>query len=123
MLAVKYADGVMLMADTQGSYGNMAMFKQIQRIKQVNPFTIIGGGGEVSDLQYILKMLEQLRIADFAADDGRQLTPKEIHSYIGRVMYNRRSKVDPLWNSIVTAGVYQGKRYDTTHTAHRGRHT
>ena len=35
---------------------------------------------------------------------GSQLTAQEIHSYLGRVYYNRRSKVNPLWNSLITAG-------------------
>ena len=109
VLAVKYADGVMMMADTMGSYGNMAMFKQISRLRPVNQYTLLGGGGEYSDFQYILKMIEDLRVADFAANDGCVLTPAEIHSYLGRVMYNRRSKIDPLWNQLVTAGYYQGK--------------
>jgi 20S proteasome subunit beta 7 len=124
VLAVKYADGVMVMADTMGSYGSMGMFKALTRIRQVNEFTLLGGGGEYSDLQYILKMIEQLRINDFATADGAVLTPAEIHSYLGRVMYNRRSKVDPLWNQLITAGFYQGKpflgmtdMYGSTYTA------
>lgn len=116
VLAVKYADGVMLMADTMGSYGNMGMFKSLTRLRQVNEFTLLGGGGEYSDLQYILKTIEGLRIADFAANDGATLTPSEIHSYLGRVMYNRRSKIDPLWNQLITAGYYQGTPSDHTHT-------
>jgi len=111
VLAVKYADGVMLMADTLGSYGSMGMFKALQRVHQVNPYTVIGGSGEYSDLQYILKLLEQLRITDFAANDGAVLTPSEVHSYLGRVMYNRRSKVDPLWNQLITAGFYNDKPF------------
>lgn len=109
VLAVKYADGVMLMADTLGSYGSMGMFKHLTRLRPINQFTLLGGGGEYSDLQYILKMLEQLRIQDFTANDGAVLRPAEIHSYLGRVMYNRRSKVDPLWNQLITAGFYEGK--------------
>lgn len=111
VLAIKYADGVMMMADTLGSYGSMGMFKHLQRMHAVNEHTLLGGSGEYSDLQYILKMLEQLRITDFAAADGATLRPSEIHSYLGRVMYNRRSKVDPLWNQLITAGFYQGKSY------------
>lgn len=109
VLAIKYADGVMLMADTLGSYGSMGMFKHLTRLRPVNQYTLLGGGGEYSDLQYILKMLEQLRITDFTANDGAVLRPAEIHSYLGRVMYNRRSKVDPLWNQLITAGFYEGK--------------
>jgi len=104
VLAVKYNDGVMLMADTLGSYGGLAMFKSIERIKSINSQTIIGASGEYSDFQYIQRILTKLTTDDFAAADGAQLTASEIHSYLSRVMYNRRSKVDPLWNSVITAG-------------------
>ena len=43
-----------------GSYGSMAMFKSIPRLHRVNDYTMIGGGGEISDLQYIQKLLESL---------------------------------------------------------------
>lgn len=44
-------------------------------------------------------------------DDGHELTPKEIHQYLVRVMYGRRNRFDPLWNSLVVAGVRDGKSY------------
>jgi 20S proteasome subunit beta 7 len=43
-------------------------------------------------------------------DDGNSLGPKEIHSYLTRVMYNRRNKFDPLWNSLVLGGVKKGPK-------------
>jgi hypothetical protein len=45
-------------------------------------------------------------------DDGNSLGPKEIHSYLTRVMYNRRNKFDPLWNSLVLGGVKKGPKGD-----------
>lgn len=44
-------------------------------------------------------------------DDGNSLGPKEIHNYLTRVMYNRRNKFDPLWNSLVLGGVKKGQKY------------
>lgn len=38
------------------------------------------------------------------ADDGINLGPQEIYNYLCRVMYNRRNKFDPLWNSFIIAG-------------------
>jgi len=103
-LAVKYADGVMLIADTLGSYGTMAMFKQIERIRKINDTTLLAAGGEYSDLQEIVKLLYQLTTADRIQDDGHSLSVQEIYSYLHRIMYQRRSKVNPLWNSIVVGG-------------------
>ena len=50
-------------------------------------------------------------IEDYCADDGSTLDPSEIHAYLSRVMYGRRSKADPLWNQVVVAGVKDGKTY------------
>ena len=37
----------------------------------------------------------------FCEDDGKELCPWEIHSYLCRVMYNRRNKFDPLWYGLM----------------------
>jgi hypothetical protein len=44
-------------------------------------------------------------------DDGNSFGPKEVHSYLTRVMYNRRNKFDPLWNALVLGGVKNGQKY------------
>lgn len=54
--------------------------------------TAIGAGGELSDFQYILQLLDELTTQDFTMDDSISLTPKEIYSYLSRVLYNRRNK-------------------------------
>lgn len=42
--------------------------------------------------------------------DGHSYTPKAVHSWLTRVMYNRRSKMNPLWNTVVIGGFYKGER-------------
>ncbi|XP_035544607.1 proteasome subunit beta type-4-like [Juglans regia] len=44
-------------------------------------------------------------------DDGNSLGPKEVHSYLTRMMYNRRNKFNPLWNSFILGGVKNGQKY------------
>jgi len=44
-------------------------------------------------------------------DDRNSLGPKEIHSYLTRVMYNRRNKFDPLWNTLILGGVKKGQKF------------
>jgi len=111
VLALKHAEGVTVVADMLGSYGTMARFKSIPRVKQFGEHTIVGAGGDISDFQHIEDMLEDLIQEDEAHDDGTSLTPNSIHKYVARIMYQRRSKNDPLWNSVVVAGFKNGESF------------
>ncbi len=54
-------------------------------------------------------MLGELVVGDHVRDDGAKLGAPEIHSYLTRVMYQRRNKGDPLYNTLVVAGFKDGK--------------
>jgi 20S proteasome subunit beta 7 len=114
VLGMKFDGGVFLVADTLGSYGSMKRFKNVERIKKFGDSTVVGAGGDLSDFQYIEELLEELMEEDEVHDDGNRLSPKAIHSYLSRVMYNRRSKMDPLWNSLVVGGFRDGKSFLAT---------
>lgn len=45
-----------------------------------------------------------IRIREQDSGDGHELRPEHVYEYMSRVMYNRRTKMNPLWNSIVIAG-------------------
>jgi len=111
ILGIKYQDGVMLIGDTLASYGSLARFLEIDRVLPLGKFTLVGGSGDFSDFQYIMKLLEQLVTDDNIADDGSLLSPHSIQSYLTRVMYQRRNKFDPLYNQIVVGGFRDGKSY------------
>jgi len=111
VLAIKYADGVMLAADTLASYGSLARFRDIQRLTPVGKFTIVAASGEYSDYQEITRLLDELITSDEIQDDGHRFTPKAIHRYMSQVMYNRRNKNDPFWNQLVVAGFRDGQSF------------
>uniref|UniRef100_A0A7S3B773 Proteasome subunit beta n=1 Tax=Prasinoderma singulare TaxID=676789 RepID=A0A7S3B773_9VIRI len=111
VIAFTYAGGVMMAADTLAAYGSTLRYKDVTRIAKVNEHTALGFSGEVSDATQILKYLDELSTSDFCDDDGATLDPSEVHSYLTRVMYNRRSKLDPLWNSLVVAGRRNGESF------------
>ena len=71
---------------------------------KVNDSTVLGAGGEISDLQFILNMLDDLRTEDYCADDGQSLSSQELYSYLSRVMYNRRNKCVPCLCCSFTGG-------------------
>jgi 20S proteasome subunit beta 7 len=98
-------------ADTLGSYGSLARFRSLERIRKVDDFTTIGASGEYSDFQYIMELVEQLMDEQYCNDDGFSFSPNSIYKYLVRVMYQRRSKLNPLWNSLVVCGFRNGKHF------------
>ena len=105
ILGITYADGVLIACDTLAAYGSTKRYKSFERLTKVNSSCVVGAGGELSDFQQICKMLDELDTEDFCQDDGHTLSPGEVFSYLTRVMYQRRNKFDPLWNSVVVGGV------------------
>ena len=94
------------------SYGSLARFKSIQRLQGVGESTVIGASGDMSDFQYLQTQLDELLIAqDITASDGHTLGPAEIHEYLSRLLYGRRSRMNPLWNSILVGGLKDGQPY------------
>lgn len=104
VLAIRYKDGVMICADTLASYGSMARFRTVERIAKIGAHTIIGATGEYSDFQYLLKILDELITENDLKQDGCSLSPQAIHSYITRLLYNRRNNFNPLWGQFIVAG-------------------
>ena len=56
----------------------------------------------------VVNLVEERVRSDRIKGTGTVLTAPELHSYLGRVFYNRRNKMDPYWNSILVAGVSDG---------------
>jgi len=105
ILAVTYKDGVMIMADTGASYGSLARFTNIPRIHKVNDKVLLAQGGELSDFQYLERLLEDISTEDVLAADGIVKGPEQVHSFLCRVTHNYRNKGNPLYNQLVTAGM------------------
>ena len=47
------------------------------------------------------------RIDEECLNDGFGYTPCSLFSWLTRVMYNRRSNINPLWNTYVVAGWHE----------------
>lgn len=111
VLAIRYKDGVMITADTLGSYGSLARFRELQRLIKVGSTTVIGGSGDISDLQQLEHDLESLTIDDFCVEDGHEYEAKNVHRYLSRVLYERRNKMNPFYNKLVVGGYKKGEKF------------
>ena len=134
VVALKYKDGIMMAADTlgiaslllrssfglsnninslillflfTGSYGTLARFFNVERIK-VFGSVLVGGSGDLSDLQYVFDELSSLRTREFTHDDGHELNAKEIWAYLTRMLYARRSDGDPIYVQLIVADLAKG---------------
>ena len=96
---------------TEASYGSLARFVDQQRLIPVGKETVVGVGGDISDLQYLEKYLEDLEIDENYDNDGQSLTARHVFSYLSKTFYNRRSKMDPLWNAVLVAGHDNGEPF------------
>ena len=59
VLGIKYEGGVLIAADTLGSYGSMALFKDLERVIKLGKYTIIAGSGEYSDFIELNETLQK----------------------------------------------------------------
>ncbi|GAM82560.1 hypothetical protein ANO11243_005420 [Dothideomycetidae sp. 11243] len=133
VLGLKFADGVVIAADNLASYGSLARFTDVKRLRKFNSNAVVGFGGDVSDMQYLDRLLLSLQIgqeyqipshtlsstpssetspATSSAPESEaerqaktQLSAKNLHTYLAKVMYKRRTDFNPLWNAMLVAGL------------------
>ncbi|KAL5019729.1 hypothetical protein ScPMuIL_002621 [Solemya velum] len=111
VLGVKFDQGVIIAADMLGSYGSLARYRDFSRVSKVNNSTVIGCGGDIADFQFLKSIIEQRVIDEECLEDGFSYTPSSLFSWVTRVLYNRRSKFDPLWNTYIIGGVDEEKTF------------
>lgn len=98
-------------------------------MKRLLPFaesSIVGIGGDVSDMQYISRFLTSVEVREASAHhhppppsssstssetpskdlpSAVRLNAQNLHTYLSKVLYKRRSDFNPLWNQILVAGL------------------
>ena len=56
-------------------------------------------------MQYIDRLLNSLDVTENYSSEGHVLNAKNLHTYLSKVMYKRRSDFNPLWNQMLVAGL------------------
>ncbi|CAC5406604.1 PSMB4 [Mytilus coruscus] len=111
VLGIKFNGGVVIAADMLGSYGSLARYRNLSRVMKVNDSTIIGCGGDYADFQYLQSVIEQRVIDEECLNDGFGFTPRGLYSWMTRILYNRRSQFNPLWNVFLVGGLQDGEPF------------
>ena len=105
-----YEGGVVLAADT-GVSGGCLRFDNVPRIRKINENTMLAMSGDYADFQYLESVIEAKIIEDERHNDGFQMKPRSLYVYLSRLLYQRRNKFNPLWTSIIVAGMQDGKPF------------
>ncbi|KAK4197798.1 nucleophile aminohydrolase [Triangularia verruculosa] len=117
VIAIKYKDGVVMAADNLASYGSLARFTDVKRLRTFLDTSVIGFGGDVSDMQFLDRHLKELATDESyeaeptVDEDDEESSSKPGHlnagnlfKYLQKLMYQRRNSFDPLWNQLLVAG-------------------
>ena len=59
----------------------------------------------MADMQYLDRLLLSLDIDENYSSLGHDLSARNLHTYLSKVMYKRRSDINPLWNQVLVAGM------------------
>jgi len=106
VMAIRYAGGVMVAADTAISYGGMRKVKDARRIEKLNEECVFASSGEMADFQELAKQLRLRQEHDEISQDGATfLAPRDYFNFIKNHNYRRRLNMDPLWCTTIVAGV------------------
>jgi len=109
VIAIKFSTGVVIAADNLASYGSLARFTDVKRLKPFNRKVVVGFGGDVSDMQYLDRLLNSLDVEENysvgSSTEHVHMSAKNLHTYLSKVMYKRRTDFNPLWNALLVVGL------------------
>merc|ERR1711936_1266598 len=112
VFGLKYKDGVIIAADTMGNYGRLSRYPNLQRVNKINETTVLASSGDIDDFQYLYDIIESKQNEeDICETDGVTRQPEALYGWLTKVVYNRRTKFDPSWNTIIIGGFQDGKPF------------
>lgn len=76
--------------------------------------------GDYADFQFIKKHIDQKVVDDYNYNDNITMKPKSLYNWLTRVLYQKRSRFDPLWIDVVVGGMQDGEPF-LGHVDLRGR--
>lgn len=115
VISIKYKNGIVIAADKLGAYGSLLRFTDVERLITIGDNIVVGVSGDISDMQYIEYLLEELKTENnydnLYSKNEESLQPSYVFEYLATVLYQRRSKMNPLWNAIIVAGIENNKPF------------
>eukprot|EP00277_Geminigera_cryophila_P028730 CAMPEP_0179470544 /NCGR_PEP_ID=MMETSP0799-20121207/50978_1 /TAXON_ID=46947 /ORGANISM="Geminigera cryophila, Strain CCMP2564" /LENGTH=270 /DNA_ID=CAMNT_0021277669 /DNA_START=38 /DNA_END=850 /DNA_ORIENTATION=+ len=105
-IGFRCSDGVVLAADTMLSQGSYQRFLDVRRLHKISDTIIMAADGEYADFQEMQSMFQQYveEYDDIEPQGVYRVYPTQAFHFLHRVMYAKRCKQDPFWNSVLLGG-------------------
>ncbi|KRH92096.1 20S proteasome, regulatory subunit beta type PSMB4/PRE4, partial [Pseudoloma neurophilia] len=108
IIGFRYKDGLIVASDTSLNYGSLKLDLSVEKHHILSNNTLIIVKGEYSDFQKLK------RICNDEMEEDPQMGVKEWIRFIQRIMYYRRSNIQPLNLSIIVAGIDKNFKNENT---------
>ncbi|CAM38741.1 putative 20s proteasome beta 7 subunit [Leishmania braziliensis MHOM/BR/75/M2904] len=111
IVAIKYNGGVLMAADTLLSYGSLAKWPNIPRIKLLGGHSAVCATGSYADFQMMAKRVEDNIERQKMYHNVDEMHPNEVFSYLHRSIYQKRCDFEPCLCQMVLIGARDGKTF------------
>ncbi len=103
-LALKFADGMILVADRRASAGTFVASKRAKKVHKLNDYTGIGIAGLVSDAQTLIDVMKsELRL--YELENGFRPSIKVASSLLATIIHGGFRRYQPWWVQLLVGGV------------------
>lgn len=103
-LALKFADGMILVADRRASAGTFVASKRAKKVHKLNEYTGVGIAGLVSDAQTLVSVMQsELRL--YELENGFQPSIRVAASLLATIIHGGFRRYTPWWVQLLVGGV------------------
>ncbi len=103
-IALKFKGGIAAAADKRASMGTFIASKKVEKLHELNAFTIATIAGLVSDAQYLVH-LTRANLSLYELGRGYPPSTKMAGSLLASIMYEQYRSYFPYWVSMIVAGI------------------
>ena len=103
-LALKFADGIVIVADRRASMGTYVASKQAKKVHKLNDYTGMGIAGLVSDAQTLIDVMRsELRL--YELENNFNPSIKVAASLLATIIHGGFRRYQPWWVQLLVGGV------------------